>query len=36
MKRKDWQLYWQWTGRTSQDARDAAQIALQAYMEGVK
>ena len=34
MKRKDWQLYWQWTGRTSQDARDAAQIALQAVKEG--
>ena len=34
--RREWELYWQWTGRTSQDARDAAQIALQAVKEGVE
>ena len=34
MRLEDWIRYWQWTGRTSQDARDAAQIALQAVKEG--
>ena len=36
MPRLEWESYWEHAGRTSQDARDAAQIALQAYMEGAK
>jgi len=36
MPLREWQLYWDWTDRTSQDARDAAQIALQAVKEGAK
>jgi len=33
MDAKAWALYWGWTGRCSEDARDAAAIALQGYME---
>lgn len=29
--KQEWQLRWNWNGRTSQDARDAAQIAAWAY-----
>jgi len=33
MNAEVWARYWNWTGRCSEDARDAAAIALQGYME---